>query len=251
MPPPRSLNRLATIGLIVLGLVAATLSAIALLWHRTPATVTGVASTVQTTSHAPTTSQHPTATSESASSSALDLPSATPTPQISVVIVGDSHSVGDPAATWVGAASAQLGWSPVVNLSAPGRGFLTNPSSCDGSPCAPFGGTVAAIAQLHPDLVVTFGGAADGDSAIGDQSRQYFADLRAALPQAKLVALSPITTEVAAPYWLTMHTQSIREAVEAVGGTFIDVGQPGLGNGEQLSAQAQAEIAQHVVTQLR
>lgn len=251
MPPPRSRNRLATIGLIVLGLVAATLSAIALLWHRTPATVTGVASTVQTTSHAPTTSQHPAATGEPASSSVLDQPPTTPATQISVVVMGDSHSVGDPSVTWVGAASAQLGWGPVVNLSAPGRGFLTNPSSCDGSPCAPFGGTVTAIAQAHPDVVVTFGGAADGDFPIGDQSRQYFADLRAALPQAKLVALSPVTTEVAAPYWLTMHAQSIREAVEAVGGTFIDVGQPGLGNGEQLSAQAQAEIAQHVVAQLR
>ena len=67
--------------------------------------------------------QHPAATGEPASSSVLDQPPTTPATQISVVVMGDSHSVGDPSVTWVGAASAQLGWGPVVNLSAPGRGF--------------------------------------------------------------------------------------------------------------------------------
>ena len=70
------------------------------------------------------------------------------------------------------------------------------------------------------------------------------------MPTAKLVAISPVTTDAQAPYWLTMHAQSVQAGVEAVGGVFVNVGQPGLGNGEVLSAEAQAEIARQVVARL-
>lgn len=257
MAPTRDLNRLTLIGLIVLGLVAAGLSLAALLQHRTPRTaVVGTASTPtgQAASRAPASPRNPLETSPEPSPT----PSPTPTPEppsptapvVTVVIVGDSHSVGDPATTWVGQASGALGWTKVVNLSAPGRGFLAAPRSCDGSPCTPFGGTVAATAAEHPDVVVTFGGVADGDLSITQPAADYFQALRAALPQAKLVAISPVTTDATAPYWLTMHTDSVRTGVEAVGGIFVDVGQPGLGNGNQLSVDAQAAIARAVVDAL-
>ena len=70
------------------------------------------------------------------------------------------------------------------------------------------------------------------------------------MPTAKLVAISPVTTDAQAQYWLTMHAQSVQAGVEAVGGDFVNVGQPGLGNGEVLSAEAQAEIARLVIAQL-
>lgn len=82
---------------------------------------------------------------------------------LTTVIVGDSNSIGDPAETWLGPASAQLDWDSVVNLSAPGRGYFATPRECDDSPCAPFPGTVDAVAELEPDVVVIFGGVADGD----------------------------------------------------------------------------------------
>lgn len=252
MRPTPDRGRLTLIGLIVLGLVAVALSAAALLQNRTvravPATPTG-ATTASATSAAPSSAAPSTPSSEPSETA----PATTAPPQpatVSVVVVGDSHSVGDPAQTWVGPVAEQLHWAPVVNLSAPGRGYLATPRSCEGSPCTPFGGTVAAIAAAHPEVVVTFGGVADGDFTITTAAAQYFKDLRAALPNAKLIAISPVTTDAQTPFWLGMHAQSIRDGVEAVGGVYIDVGQPGLGNGESLSAQAQAEIARQVVARL-
>ena len=37
------------------------------------------------------------------------------------------------------------------------------------------------------------------------------------------IAISPITTDAKAPYWLTLHAKSIRTGVTAVGGTFVDI----------------------------
>ena len=114
-----------------------------------------------------------------------------------------------------------------------------------------FVGTVSTIAEAEPDVVVTFGGNADGDYSLADAAGEYFAALRQALPEAAIVALSPVTTEDPAPYFLTLHSRTIRAGVEAVDGTFVDVGQPGVGDGETLSGEAQAEIAQQVIDQLQ
>ncbi|MBB1512574.1 SGNH/GDSL hydrolase family protein [Tessaracoccus sp. MC1627] len=168
-----------------------------------------------------------------------------------VVVVGDSFSLGEPSDTWVGTAAEELGWGLVTNLSSPGRGYITAPRSCDFAPCDTFIGTISAIAEAQPDIVVTFGGTADGDYSLADPAAEYFEALRAALPQAELVAISPITTEDPAPFFLTLHNDTIRDGVEAVDGTFVDVGQPGVGDGETLSGDAQAEIAQQVVDQLK
>ncbi|MGO1383676.1 MAG: hypothetical protein ACTHU1_02640 [Arachnia sp.] len=102
-----------------------------------------------------------------------------------------------------------------------------------------------------PDVVVTFGGIADGDQDLSDAAGQYFAALRAALPDAELIAISPVTSEEPAPYFLNLHDQTIRAAVEAVGGTFIDVERPGVGDGEQLSAESQGEIADAIIAALQ
>ncbi|MHA6512276.1 hypothetical protein [Tessaracoccus sp. Z1128] len=108
-----------------------------------------------------------------------------------------------------------------------------------------------AIAEAEPDVVVTFGGTSDGDYSLADPATKYFDALRQALPDAELVAISPVTTEGSVPYFLTLHGRTIRAAVEAVDGTFVNVGQPGAGDGETLSGEAQAEIAQKVVDQLQ
>ncbi|WP_147454009.1 SGNH/GDSL hydrolase family protein [Tessaracoccus antarcticus] len=138
----------------------------------------------------------------------------------------------------------------MTNLSTPGRGYLKKPASCEIAVCANFEGTIPAIVAATPDVVVTFGGAADGDRDLSDAAREYYAALREALPDAEIIAISPVTSEDEAAYWLTMHKRTIRTAVEAVDGTFIDVGQPGVGDGEYLSAAAQAEIAATVIKEL-
>lgn len=171
--------------------------------------------------------------------------------KLTTVIVGDSNSIGDPAEIWLGPASEQLDWDSVVNLSAPGRGYFATPRECDDSPCAPFPGTVDAVVELEPDVVMIFGGVADGDVPLTATAAQYFADLREALPDAQIIAISPVYSAESVPAWGPLHRESIRAGVEAAGGTFVDVGQPALGDGETMSAESHAEVAQAVTENLQ
>lgn len=170
--------------------------------------------------------------------------------ELLTVIVGDSNSLGE-AETWIGATAEGLEWGSVVNLSAPGRGYTATPRVCDESPCAPFPGTVDAVAELEPDVVVTFGGAADGDVPITTVAAQYFSELRAALPDAQIVAISPVYSGETVPDWAPLHRASIHAGVEVAGGTFVDVGQPSLGDGDGMSPEAHAQIAQTVIENLQ
>ena len=256
MRVPRNTTRLSIVGLVVLALVALGLSIVALRQPgrvtATPAQTPPQPSAAGEPSASPsgdsTPAQAPTPSPSAASTSPT--PSPTPTKKLTVVIVGDTFSVGAPADTWVGPAAGKLGWTNVVNLSSPGRGFIADPRSCEFTPCANFVGPVPLVKQAQPDVVITFGGTADGDFSLKGPAATYFKALRAAVPDAKLVALSPVTTDGQAPYWLTLHSQTIRAGVQGVGGTFVDVGQPGLGNAGTLSAEAHAAIAQRVVEQL-
>ena len=257
----RYARQLSAAGLVVLALLAVILSAAALMQYRPSGEQAAPATAVPTATDSPGTPQE---TAEPAGSPSPDTsptapdgeapedPTAAPTTPspLTVVVIGDSFSVVDAGEVWLGDVSEAMGWDDVVNLSSPGRGFIAQPRSCDFQPCGPFGASVPAIADAEPDLVITFGGTADGDYGIGDLTASYFERLREALPDAELVAISPVTAEDSVPYWLTMHYGSISTAVASVDGTYIDVGQPGLGDGESLSAQAHAEIAEIVTQEL-
>lgn len=270
MREPLNTTRLGIVGLILLVVITVAISGAALVRHRpvtatpanpassagngvTSAAPTNAMSTVPASSAvapAPSGSAASSSASGSASSSASGSAAAsnTPTGNLTVVILGDVNSIGD--STWVSAAAQELGWGNVVNLSSAGRGYLAVPGQCDFAPCTRFIGTIPVVVKSQPDVVVTFGGVADGDFSITAPAANYYRALRTALPNAKIVAISPVTTESTAPFWLTLHSRSIRDGVEAVGGTFVDVGQPGLSNGKTLSAQAQAAIAAQVIQRL-
>ena len=195
------------------------------------------------------TSTTPTPDHPSPSASSATTPSSSSSP-LTVLILGDGVSSGAAADTWVGIAEKQLGWTNVVNLSSPGRGYVKRPLTCDTTPCANFEGSLPAVIEAQPDLIITFGGTADGDYNLSPAATRYFADLHQALPNAQLVAVSPVTTLAPVPYYFTLHDQTISAAIEKVGGTFINVGQPGSGDGPSLSSSAQAAIAAKITAAL-
>lgn len=244
-------TRFGVISLVVLGLIAVGLSLAAVIRHRPVTAVVGATQSPAGSSTAPAAppSDAPGA-SQPPTSSSPATPAKTPTGTLTVVILGDSFSVGENNQTWVGAAAAELGWGKVVNLSSAGRGYLATPGQCNFTPCATFRGTIPAVVEAKPDVVITFGGTADGDFSLEQPAATYYRELRSALPGADIVAISPITTDAKAPYWLTLHAKSIRTGVTAVGGTFVDIGQPALGGSEPPSAQAHAAIAQKVIDRL-
>ena len=169
-----------------------------------------------------------------------------------VVVLGDGNSSGNSTDTWIGMAAKKLGWTDVVNLSAPGRGYVKQPRSCGSTPtpCANFEGSIGAVVEAHPDLVITFGGTADGDYDLTPLADQYYADLHKALPQATLVAVSPVTTLAPVPYYFTLNTHAIDTAATKAGALFVNVGQPGSGDGDSLSHAAQSAIAAKIVAAL-
>lgn len=248
----RDRNFWAIVGLVVLGAVAIALSVVAIATGRPgDSAPSAETATFEFSGDTGTPSETDTP-SQTENTETAELPtdpeeSSEPT----VVVVGDAHSLGDPASIWLGPVSEQIGWGSVVNLSAPGRGYIATPRECENSPCAPFAGTVDAIAELEPDIVVTFGGVADGDVPLTAPATEYFSNLREALPDAQLVAISPVYSAETVPDWGPLHSASIRAGVEEAGGTFIDAGQPALGDGDVMSAESHAELAQTVVDNLQ
>lgn len=241
------------VGLLFLALVAIGLSAAALVQNQTAIPTPSVPSTVA--SPAKSTSPTPMETvTQSGSQPPPESTSAYSPPAgndgSKVVIIGDAYSVADASDLWVPKVADTLSWASVSNFSERGRGYIASPSTCDVSACSNFAGTIPAVVAEDPDVVVTFGGMADGDQDLSDAAAQYFTALRSALPDAELIAVSPVTSEQPAPYFLVLHDQTIRAAVEAVDGTFIDAERPGVGDGDELSSEAQDEIAEAVIAAL-
>lgn len=237
---------LSTGGLVILALIAVILSIMAL---TPPSAPSDAGSYDKDLIETATATEEPAPTQEPTEGVSVE-PEPEPEPEpvvptTKVLVIGDSYSVDsdDPAQqTWVNLIAGNESWE-VVNLSAPGRGFLTAPRICDNSPCEPFPGTVEAVAAQAPDIVITFGGAADGDVPIGPAAAQYFEALRAALPEATIIALSPIAASETVPDWLPLHVQSVLSGVDAVGGLFVDLGYIGIGDSVTLSAESQSQIA--------
>lgn len=251
MTSRRTVRLLSITGLLILALVAAALSFAALTQNRAPILAgpsPTTAPSISPTEASP--SQSPVA---SPSSSPTLVPSASATASdaaASVVVIGDRNSSSGTSGLWIDRVATELSWDPVVNLSAAGRGYIRAPSACNQSVCVSFPGSLGLVAAENPDVVVTFGGAADGDNDLSSTATEYFEALREELPDALLVAVSPVTSGEQAPYFLMLHTRTIRTAVESVGGIFVDVGQPGLGDGEVLSPLAQDEVAQAIIDEL-
>lgn len=252
----RDLGRWSVVGLVVLGVVAVVLSLLALRSTSGIEAEPAPPPPLHTPAPAPTETQTEAPVGEPTSG--------TPAPEITepepaesepptvdgptVVVIGDSHSIGDN--TWVDIAADELAWGNVVNLSSPGRGYSALPRSCDFTPCANFPGSIDAIAEAAPDLVITFGGVTDGDYSIADAAASYYAALRDALPDAEIVGIAPVTSANEAAYWLTLHARSINAALGDVDGVFVDAGQPGVGDGDVIGADAQAAVAEAVVDEL-
>lgn len=253
----RNLRRMSLGGLIVLALVAVGLSAAAVLSTRP---VEAVPAAAEPAALASVTASKPEASPSTSAAAASPSPSSSPSASSSqsaaatspsVVVIGDSFSVGDTDESWIGKAADSLGWGKVTNLSSPGRGYIKHPRSCDLTLCSNFEGTVPLISESEPDIVITFGGTADRGNILSGPANRYYAALRKALPDATLVAVSPITGDSQAEDRFAQQSEAIKDAVEAVDGHFVDLGQPALGEGTTLTDATEQVIADKVAEALQ
>ncbi|WP_138416449.1 SGNH/GDSL hydrolase family protein [Sinomonas gamaensis] len=165
---------------------------------------------------------------------------------LTVAFIGDSYTAGSGVgsqAAWPTLLGVSKGWV-VVNSARGGTGYLKGYASggrnaCGQDICPNYPAMVADVAQASPDVVIVSGGRNDGTKLTPDLGRNIaatFAALRKALPLAKIVALSPILAADDTATSFPEVKPAVRSAVEAVGGTYVDLGPVFGGHPELISA---------------
>lgn len=164
-------------------------------------------------------------------------PSTSATPSERVVTLGDSvmSGFGLPARDAWPRLLAQRTHLSLVNLACPGMGFVV-----EGDCGTPYAGLVPAVAALQPDLVIVQSSSNDfwqDPDEIRFETADTVERLHEAAPDALIVALSTIwNDDPEVPDDTAVTSDALRDAVEAVGGTYIDIGQPLVGHPEWLQS---------------
>ncbi|WP_158863684.1 SGNH/GDSL hydrolase family protein [Leifsonia sp. AG29] len=173
-----------------------------------------------------------------------------------VAVIGDSIEAGlglDPEEAWPALVADQRGWQ-LANLSVSGAGFVAT-----GASGADFSAQVDAAVADKAQLV--FIGASDNDlgqseSTVSAAIRRQVDRLHSALPHAQLVGFNALSGQ-ASDDDLAADNAALASAVEAVGGSWMDLGQPyrdqaGLvqDDGEHPTLPGQQAIADTVQTWL-
>ena len=158
---------------------------------------------------------------------------AQPTPQ--VLTIGDSimKGFGLPyGQAWPFLVSADNGWA-LTNVACNGAGVLQIGSSndCDED----FAGVIDSVSDLHPDIIIFEGSSNDfglDDSDLLNSSVAELATIRADFPAAQIIGLSTVWGSTDPPDQLAHVSAQVQRAVEQVGGTYLDIGQPMYGHPE-------------------
>lgn len=175
----------------------------------------------------------------------------TPAPARPVaVFIGDSYTAGAGSTTGAGfvagIASAQ-GWK-AVNIGKGGTGYITTgeaqdpanaQNACGLDYCPNYGEVIQDAVAADPSIVVVSGGRNNSwasASLVDEHVTKFFTELRAALPNARIIATSPLWDDDPAPAIMEQIAESVKSAVVAVGGEYVDLGQPLLGDSSLVSS---------------
>lgn len=187
------------------------------------------------------------------------------------VFVGDAYTVGTGSngnTGFVDSVAKQLGWQ-AVNVSVPGAGYIvrgdtdkaTAQAQCDQDYCRDYNELIGDIVAANPDVVVVSGGRVNVNDKTADLALAipaFYVDLRAALPDATIYAVSPIWDDTQPPDALSTIGDDVNRSVTAVGGTYLNIGQPLVNHPDLLVAgtvypndQGYSAIAAAIVQQIR
>jgi len=161
--------------------------------------------------------------------SASPAPAAPALPALQVLTIGDSimNGHGLPAGdAWPYLVAADYGWS-LDNDACDGVGVIAigDPAKCNSN----YTGVIAAASTMTPDIVIFEGSSNDFGQDDAQLLAGTIADLRALrteFPQAEIVGLSTLWGAGGPPGPVAAVNAQVQQAVEAVGGTYLDIGQP-------------------------
>lgn len=155
-----------------------------------------------------------------------------------IAFLGDSYTVGaratDTSKRWTSLFCADLGCIE-LNDGISDTGYAVAGTQPNG---AAYGQRIAAVAAQHPDIVVVSGGRNDlnaPDSQVAPAVAATFADLRSAVPGVRVVAISPFWGADQPPARLGVLASEVRDGVAAIGGVYLDAGQPLAGHPELMA----------------
>jgi len=154
------------------------------------------------------------------------------------VFIGDSFTQGvgasGPEARWVTLVALKEGWEP-LNLGQSGSGYVAVASTadCPDADCRTFPQSATLAVDDKPAVVVIAGSQSDSEAfaktpAIVEAAiTATFQAVRAGLPNAKIIAMG--VPSIGTPSKsVTAYDAKIKDAVLAVGGTFVNLLDPPL-----------------------
>lgn len=158
---------------------------------------------------------------------------ATPTIVPNVAFIGDSYTAGigtsNPRLRWTSLLTAEMDWVE-QNLGQGGTGYLvTTSKACGKDYCPNFQEMAAETSKVEATVVMVSGGRNEyklGLTELEPAIAATMQKIRATVPDAKIIALSPLWDDDPVPAGLTEMGDVVRAQVEAVGGTYLDLGQP-------------------------
>lgn len=169
----------------------------------------------------------------------LPMLTADTTSPLQVLTIGDSIMRGHgltQAQAWPSLLAGSEGWT-VTNAGCDGAGVLSvgDANQCTGN----YEGIIDAAAGLNPDIIIFEGSSND----FGEDAPALLAatiselhTLRADFPDTEIVGLSTLWGYSDPPAQIAQVNAEVDMAVTAVGGTYVDVGQPMHGHPEWMQA---------------
>jgi lysophospholipase L1-like esterase len=196
-----------------------------------PLTLVLVVFTLLHTPSPPVTSTVPMASQSTIQLQALPSPapsaSAKTAPQ-RVAFLGDSYAFGhgasQPSKRWANLVSASKGWRE-ANLSQE----ATNYSTAGEPGFTSYTARLSAVVATGAQIVVVSGGRGDvgvGSARFRSDVRGTFAGIRAGLPEARLIVVSPTWGNDPAPARLVALISIVKDEAARAGATYLDIGEP-------------------------
>lgn len=161
-----------------------------------------------------------------------------------VVFLGDSYTAGvgasDPSLSWASRVGEAEGWR-VRNLARGGTGYASRvtgegaPGACGRAECPPFVEMAREGAALIPDIIVVSGGRNDiGDAPVDAEVEAFFEAVATAYPGSRIY-VTDVLWHGRAPDAVRRLSRVVQRDAQAIGATWLDIGQP-LAGGDGLLA---------------
>lgn len=158
------------------------------------------------------------------------------------VFIGDSYSAGAGATStdkrWTTLVSKRLGWKQ-INLAKGGTGYLVTAglAGCGVEFCPNYSGMIQDAVAANPEFVVVAGGRNDLSTTMpaADAISTFFTDLRSALPDARILVISPVWDDDPAPAGLAAIAADVRASAATVSAAYLDIGEPLNGQPQMIS----------------